>query len=230
MGACALTTEVGTGAKLPPGTRVVLTTSEYDFVRLFRFLEAAPTGITPNLDGHPVSGTATRHTTARRANGGIRAPCVPTCRKTRPGEGPCCSRLTCIFTRGTGLATIWLSIARTTPVMPGLYGRRPLFEDRPTSVLIKPAQLYARPAVTPGAGLYRLHCRAPRPLFGGLSMFPPGTSRRATIYRSGCSARDASFTRPFPKYNHNTGHRTSPRRVKIWKRPGSAGSDDRCSS
>lgn len=155
MGACALTTEVGTGAKLPPGTRVVLTTSEYDFVRLFRFLEAAPTGIAPNPDGHPVSGTATRHTTARRANGGIRAPCVPTCRKTRPGEGPCCSRLTCVFTRGTGSATFWLSIARTTPVMPGLYGRRPLFEDRPTSVLIKPAQLYARPAVTPGAGLYR---------------------------------------------------------------------------
>lgn len=40
-----------------------------------------------------------------RAFGGIWAPCVPTGRKTRPGEGPCCSRLTCVFTRGTGFAT-----------------------------------------------------------------------------------------------------------------------------
>lgn len=215
MGACALTTEVGTGAKLPPGTRVVLTTSEYDFVRLFRFLEAAPTGIAPNPDGHPVSGTATRHTTARRANGGIRAPCVPTCRKTRPGEGPCCSRLTCIFTRGTGLATIWLSIARTAPVMPGLYGRRPLFEDRPTSVLIKPAQLYARPAVTPGAGLYRSYCRAPWPQFGGLScsrLAPlaglkstgPGAPRPQVLLRAGRV-----------QYSNTTGRTETPRPVNF---------------
>lgn len=115
----------------------------------------------------------------------------------------------CHFTRSPGAADL-LSIALNTPVGPGLLWRRSLFEDRPPPVLVKPAQLYARREVTPGAGLYRLHCRAPRPLFGGLSMFPPGTSRRATIYRSGCSARDASFTRPYPKYSHNTGHRTSP--------------------
>ena len=191
----ALTTEVGTRAKLPPVSGVA-----YDVgVRLFAYSEnfgAAPTGIAPDPRGHPVRGTATRHTTTLAGKWRDLSAVWPTWsqdltwRTSMLTPGPACH-----FTRSPG-AAIWLSIALNTPVGPGLLWRRSLFEDRPTSVLIKPAQLYARPAVMPGAGLYRPYCRAPWPQFGGLScsrLAPlaglkstgPGAPRPQVLLRAG---------------------------------------------
>jgi hypothetical protein len=112
------------------------------------------TGITPDPPGHSVGGTA--HITLQSR---IVAGCV--CRVIRlvigldPGKGPCCSRLTCLITRGIGSAPLKTIYYAEHPGKSGTLRRHTLFEDRPTSLLAKGPNYRYAGISTPHAGLYR---------------------------------------------------------------------------
>lgn len=144
------------------------------------------TGITPDPPGHSVGGTA--HITLQSR---IVAGCV--CRVIRlvigldPGKGPCCSRLTCLITRGIGSAPLKTIYYAEHPGKSGTLRRHTLFEDRPTSSAFKKDPTIGTRGFPPPRGTLPGIIAG---LFGpGSAGFLPrlASSCRATIYRTGCS-------------------------------------------
>lgn len=182
----------GSRAKLPPGMEAMfgpekLTQRRSSLCRPTREnTRGDATGITPDPPGHSVGGTA--HITLQSR---IVAGCV--CRVIRlvigldPGKGPCCSRLTCLITRGIGSAPLKTIYYAEHPGKSGTLRRHTLFEDRPTSSAFKKDPTIGTRGFPPPRGTLPGIIAG---LFGpGSAGFLPrlASSCRATIYRTGCS-------------------------------------------